>query len=75
MAELLTPDLKMLSATLTAADRAMQREGIPEETRRRVVDTVIFGTPVPFIDPSARLQGQLPAASTLYDPECMKEIR
>ena len=36
-----------MDAILTAADLVMEDEGVPEETRRRVIRTVVYGGPSP----------------------------
>lgn len=36
-----------IDTMLTLADMAMEDEGIPEETRQRVIRTVVYGSPNP----------------------------
>ena len=42
---LMTPALKELSDMINMFGQIMKQEGVPEETRRRVIHTLIFGTP------------------------------
>lgn len=55
---------ELMRRTLDATDRAMADEGVPEETRRRVVNRIVWGEPEGLVDVHAKIRNQVLA---LYD--------
>lgn len=57
--------VEALRQTLDAVERAMAYEDIPEETRRRVINRVVWGEPEGYVDARARVREQVLAAYDL----------
>jgi len=70
-APVMTPALKELSDMINVFGRIMEQEGVPKETRDRVIHTFIFGTPEHF-DTKASIERGLAdsaAGRVIDDPD------
>jgi hypothetical protein len=52
---------------LAAAERAMADEGVPDETRRRVINRIVWGEPEGQIDMHARMRETREQVLAAYD--------
>jgi len=65
----LAPRIQILVSMINEFGRIMQQEGVPEETRKRVIHTILFGTPEAVLDPKASIRRGLEdyAAGRIYE--------
>jgi len=65
----MAPNMQLLSDIINAFGRYMEQEGVPKQTRDRVVHSVIFGTPEPTVDPYSQLRPSTRSVPSCDDPE------
>lgn len=58
-------EAQQLRQTLAAAERAMADEGVSDETRRRVINRIVWGEPEGLVDVHARVRDEVLAAYEL----------